>query len=680
MLLAILAAPPPDAPDPAAPPDRVDAAHVTVSLVGEHTVAPAGGGTTLGLHFDLETDWHIYWRNPGDSGEAPRIKAWRVPAGVTPAEAPGPEAIDWPLPSRVPMGPIMNFGYEGAPLLGIPLTLPQSLPADGRVEVEVSWLVCKEDCIPGKARLSRPLAVGDPVPDATWAPRFAAARAARPAEAEATGARTLDGGVELRVRGIEGAPLDFFPAAEGLVDIQQPPTATVGGDAVTMKLRRGELAPERIERVEGLVVGGSGEDRVGWWVATDVGDAPAAAAPPEEVGSLWLAILFAFIGGVVLNLMPCVFPVLSLKILGFVEQADEAPERVRRHGWAFSGGVLAAFWLLSGALIALRAGGEQLGWGFQLQSPTFLVALIALLFALSLSLAGVFEVGTSLTALGGAGGARGGYGGSFVTGALATVVATPCTAPLMGPAIAWGLAQPPLAALAVFTALGAGLAAPYVALAHFPAALARLPRPGPWMEGFKQAMAFPLLATVVWLVDVFAQQTSSDATTRLLAGLLLLGLAAWILGRAQRLGRTGPPRLVAAVLAGGIGLGVAVMAAQPVTEDAFWEPWSPERVDELTSQGRPVFVNFTAAWCISCKFNERVVFEEDTVRDAFDAHDVVALKADWTDRNDLIARTLAAHGRQGVPLYLFHPGGAGAPRVLPPILTPTMVLDAIATE
>ncbi|MCB9527916.1 MAG: thioredoxin family protein [Myxococcales bacterium] len=662
-------------------PGPVEAPHVTVSLVAERAAASPGEALTLGVHFALDEHWHVYWQNPGDSGEAPKIR-WTLPAGF---EA-GP--IEWPAPSPIAVGPLLNYGYEGEVLLPVTVRVPAAAAGEAAIEAKVSWLVCREDCIPGKATFAVTLPVGAGEPDPVWAERFAAARAAAPPPTPALFARA-NTTLTLRLPALAappGATVRFFPRAEGVV----PPTAAQvasrpaeGG--VTLALPLADTAPATIERLDGLVQ--LDDDPKQTWAVdaapgavtapvAEVAEVADLAAPREET-SLGLALLFALLGGALLNLMPCVFPVLSLKILGFVEHADATQTTVRRQGWLYTAGVMAAFLALAGALIALRAGGEQLGWGFQLQAPGFVAALVVLLFLLALSLGGLFEVGLTLTAVGG----RGEWG-AFGTGVLATVVATPCTAPFMGPALGFALTRPPVEALAVFAALGAGMALPYLVLSYAPALLRRLPRPGAWMETFKQLMAFPLFATVLWLLDVFLQQAGVAAAGTLLAALLALAFAGWLWGRLQRAGRQGLGWLALVFVAATPGAVLAWQSAATFgapAEEGLWGEWSPEAVAALRAEGEPVFVNYTAAWCISCKVNEKLVFDRDSVRAAFARHGVTTLLADWTDRDDVIARELARHGREGVPLYLYYPPRAGAaPVVLPSVLTPDMVISALA--
>lgn len=657
----------------------IEAPHVQVSLVAERTAATPGEALTLGVHFALDDHWHVYWQNPGDSGEAPKIR-WTLPAGY----AAGP--IVWPAPSPIPVGPLLNYGYEGEVLLPVTVRVPSEAAGEAAgeaaIEAKVSWLVCREDCIPGKTTFAVTLPVGAGAPDPEWAPRFAAARDTAPQPTPAVFSRE-NKTLTLRLPALAAPPgvgVRFYPRAEGLV----PPTAAQvatrpaeGG--VTLALTLADTAPATIERLDGLVQLGD-DPRQTWAVDAAPGAVAAAAevaAAPRDETSLGLALLFALLGGALLNLMPCVFPVLSLKILGFVEHADAEQTTVRRQGWLYTAGVMASFLALAGALIALRAGGEQLGWGFQLQAPGFVAALVVLLFLLALSLGGLFEVGMSLTAVGG----RGEWG-AFGTGVLATVVATPCTAPFMGPALGFALTRPPVESLAVFAALGAGMALPYLVLSYAPALLRRLPRPGAWMETFKQAMAFPLLATVLWLLDVFLQQAGVAAAGTLLAALLALAFAGWVWGRFQRAGRHGYGWFALVLVAAAPGAVLAWQSAATFGEpadDGLWGAWSPAAVAALRAEGKPVFVNYTAAWCISCKVNEKLVFDRDSVREAFAAHGVTTLLADWTDRDDVIARELARHGREGVPLYLYYPPRAGAaPVVLPSVLTPDMVISALA--
>jgi thiol:disulfide interchange protein DsbD len=466
-----------------------------------------------------------------------------------------------------------------------------------------------------------------------------------------------------------------------------------GRDLHRLDLTPAASRPEPLERLRGLLVLEGASRRA---VEVDLPVAALAAIPPppppaegKGESGLATALAFAFLGGLILNLMPCVLPVLSLKVLGFVKQAGDEPGKARLHGLVFTLGVLVSFWVLAGVLLGLRAAGRQVGWGFQLQSPGFVIFLSFLFLLLALNLFGVFEVGSSLTAAGNLATGREGLLRSFWNGALATVVATPCTAPFMGSALGYGLTQPPAVSLALFTALGLGMASPYLLLATQPALLRFVPRPGRWMEGFKQLMGFFLLATAMALVWVFGRQAGVDGMAVLLGALLLAGLGAWLGGRPS----TTPQRRVvravaaAALVIGGFAVGLAYArpsgplgAGRTATAaaGAKWETWSQARVDELRKAGRPVFVDFTAAWCLTCQVNEKVALDTHEVGERFKAYEVALLKADWTTGDPEITRALAAHGRQGVPVYVLYGRDPQAvPRLLPEVLTPGLVTSAL---
>jgi thiol:disulfide interchange protein len=403
-------------------------------------------------------------------------------------------------------------------------------------------------------------------------------------------------------------------------------------------------------------------------------------------GSLALALGFAFLGGLLLNLMPCVFPVLGIKVMGFVEHAHGETRALRMQGIVFFAGVVVSFLLLAGLMLALRASGMSLGWGFQLQSPAFVTALAALFFVMALNLSGVFEWGLFAQSMTSNVSAEGRYADAFVAGVLATVVATPCTAPFMGAAVGFTLAQPAASSLAVFAMLGIGMALPVLLLAFFPALLKRLPRPGAWMETFKQVLAFPLYATVAWLAWVLGGQAGVDAVLGLLIGLVAVAAAAWAWGRWSQ--SEGPWRFVAVVVLLGLGAWAAWpqgVLKSPAAELAArtgelpWQPWSPEKVAELTAAGKPVFVDFTAAWCVTCQVNKRVALNNAKVVKAFADRGVVPLKADWTAGDPRITATLAALGRNAIPVYALYLPGEAAPRLLPEVLTPTLVVAEVSS-
>jgi len=634
----------------------------------------------VAVYFSLDPGWHVYWANPGESGEPPRLH-WTTPVGFT-AGSPV-----WPAPSRLVIGGIVNFGYEHDLLLPVRMHASDAdrhPGADLTYSLKLTWLACRADeCIPVSADLALtiPVAGDRAVADTRWGPLIDAALADAPTPVTASLVARSDGTLVVAVADSNlaakpASPADYFPEDAGVVEEGVLPRVTITPGSVEIEVEKSPSAPAQLTRLIGLLTLGAGPERRAYAVDAIADSAPIGATAGDF--GIVAAITFAFVGGLLLNLMPCVFPVLSLKVLGFAERAHGDPQKIRAHGWAFTLGVVLSFWALAGALLAIRAGGAELGWGFQLQSPLFVAILSYLLFAMGLSLFGLFEVGTSFSGAVGRVGTEEGIAGSFWTGAIATIVATPCTAPFMGPALGFALTQNPAVAMTTFTALAVGMAAPYLALSYFPSMLTRLPRPGPWMERLRQVMAFPLLASALWLAAVFAKQTGDDALLRLLTGALVLVFALWLWGIAVRSGRSaGAYKLLAlasAVVALTIGLGHARNQPRPqeanISSSSFWQPWSVDRVASLRADGRGVFVNFTAAWCLTCQVNEKAVFARSDVRELFDRYGVTPLEADWTNENAEIQRTLATFGRDGVPLYVFYPAQTDlAPIVLPQVPT-----------
>lgn len=686
--------------------------HVTTELIAETRTIEAGRPFWLGLRMEMEEHWHTYWANPGDSGMATTI-TWELPPGFSA----GP--IHWPTPQKLPTPGLMTYGFEGEILLLVEITPPTTLPVGSpvRIGAKAEWLVCKEACLPGDATHAIELlaGAGPAQPDPDQVPRFAEARrklpiaggAAWPAEF-AVQPEELVLTVVLPVGASVPEPGDvyFFPRAEMTLEPSKPQTATVQGGRLIMRLPRAEVEPQVPPVLEGVLASPQGfpPEYAGRSVAIAARPAtPSGAASPSLVGatagaaggtaagaassapiSFPVAAIFAFIGGLILNLMPCVFPVLGIKVLGFVQQAGTDRRKVTIHGWVFTAGVLVSFWVLAGLLILLNPdGARDQGWGYQFQIPGFVfgAAVFFLIFALNLS--GLFEVGTSAVGVGAKLQARSGYGGSFFTGVLATVVSTPCSAPLLAPAVGLAVTLPAVQSLALFSFVGLGLSTPYLVLSAFPALVRLLPRPGAWMETFKQVMAFPLYGTAMYMVWVLAGQTEDQEGALLAAmfGLLLVAMAAWAYGRFVQQGRS----------LGGKGAGLAFTAVlllagllvgwpRPVRDDAIvWEKWSPQRVAELRAEGRTVYVDFTARWCATCQTNKKLVFSSEEVRDAFRSRKIVPLKADWTNRDPEITRALAAFGRSAVPFNLIYAPGAAEPLILPEVLTPGTVLDALDT-
>ena len=724
--------------------EAVQSANVRAELLSEQETVRPGEPFTVGIALSPSPGWHTYWENPGDSGLPTRVQ-WKLPPGFRAGE------LEWPHPVRMGIPPFVTFGYEGDALLLARIDAPAGLAAGSSVDLAaaVRWLSCREDaCVPGKADLTLRIRVENSAPlrDSRWTALFDAARAELPRRLDGWTATAAEDGAKLRIE-VAAPPgnrpsttgIQVFPLVAGLVDASAEAVVRGSDRGFTIEVARGK-APAPLPAVTGLVlVAEGGWDADGQVPAlrvdakrsgtattgasgapaespaqvatTATGDTatnarPGANEPPSPAASssaapaapafrdddapptLWAAILLALAGGLILNLMPCVFPVLSLKVLGFLHVAHHEAARVRRHGYAFAAGVLLSFWVLAGLLLALRAAGDALGWGFQLQQPLFVAAMAALLLAMALNLFGVFEVGASVTGAVGRFDSQSGYRGSFLSGALATLLATPCSAPFMGSAVGYALVQPPLVAIAVFTALGAGMAAPYVVLACAPALLARLPRPGAWMERFREAMAFPLLATVAWLVWVFGQQTGNDGVLALLMALLTAAAGAWVGGRFGAAEGRLPARVLSLLLlaASAWMMVGASQATPPASREGGvrskgaveWQPWDPDAIAGLRAAGRVVFVDFTADWCLSCKANEKVALSGEGFAAALRESGAVAMRADWTSANPRITEALSAFGRSGVPLYVVYPRDAARPpRVLPQLLTPALVAEAL---
>ena len=683
--------------------------HAEVELIAEKTALVVGEKNTIGLSIKHAPHWHTYWKNPGDSGYPTKI-TWQVPAGY------GVGEFDWPTPKRLATGPIINFGYEGEVVLPLTVSVPTSAkPGDGiTLKGKAEWLVCKDVCIPEEGEVAVTLPVGEKGKDAPAGPaaaRFVAARAAQPGDASAWKATLyaapnptrevwLDVTAPANTGNLTG--LDVFPVQEQISDpsVQQV-YRTERGYAVKLKLVDGakltDSFPVLLAAV-GAPVGAKGElsGNTLATVSTSAFALPAGATALAATGAasgatsggtdltFWSALALAFVGGMILNLMPCVFPVLSLKILSFAQHSGSAAngaKQMRQHGIFYAVGVVLSFLVLAGALLALKGAGSAVGWGFQLQNPGVVWVLAVIFFLIGLNLMGAFEVGqlapSSLLSM------QAKHPGvdAFFSGVLAVIAASPCTAPFMGAALGFALTQSAAAALAVFAALGLGMALPYVLLAWFPKWLDKLPRPGPWMVNFKQVLAFPMFVTVVWLVWVLSLQAGADGAAIGLLGLVGLAFGAWLIGSMRPTVRwVGvAAALVAAVLAWPAGepAQTATSAATGKSGSANWQPWDPAAVAKLNAEGKPVFVDFTAAWCVSCQANKRLVLTRAEIEQAFAAKNVTLMRADWTNRDERITQALTAMGRSGVPVYVLHAPGKPV-QLLPELLTTGIVKEALA--
>jgi len=658
---------------------------VTARLVLELAATAPGATLWVDLHLDIAPGWHTYWRNPGDSGLPTEI-AWTLPPGFSAGD------IVWPVPERFVVEGLGNYGYRDTVDLLIPIAVGQDVkPGEAaRLEAAASWLVCSDICIPGEAKLALalPVAAKPAPPDPAATELFAAARShlPKPAAFEARFAVTKD---QLRLMlpdaafsGIEQPSAIFFPFDANVVDAAAEPKLQRRGDAFELLLQRATTPAAIVPKsLDGLLVlhGGKGGEQ-----AVSLRATPAALPATESSAEIawWQALLFALLGGIVLNLMPCVFPVLSLKLVGLAGIGDRA---AHHHAAAYAAGVILSFAALGGALLMLRAGGSAVGWGFQLQSPVVVGLLAYLLFAMGLSLSGVADFGFGLAGVGGRFAGREGIGGAFATGILATIVATPCTAPFMGAALGFALLAPAPLALAIFVALGIGLALPLTIATLIPGLARLLPRPGRWMVLLKQLLAFPLYGTVAWLIWVLIQEVGPEGALMALLGLVLVGFAVWVYGTTRLAGpamRRAGTALAAAGTAAALVLALTATPSsarpeQTASRDGLrYERFSPSRLDALTAERHPVFVNLTAAWCITCLVNEHATLDTAAVQQAFAEHQIVALKGDWTRQDPEITAWLQKFGRSGVPLYLLY-DRSGTPNVLPQILTRSEVLDAI---
>jgi DsbC/DsbD-like thiol-disulfide interchange protein/cytochrome c biogenesis protein CcdA/thiol-disulfide isomerase/thioredoxin len=665
-----------------------DAPHVHVELVkGYEKLTPSASGIdrhALGLYFKLEKGWHIYWKNAGDAGEPPKIN-WTMPEGVS------AEELGFPAPKRLPIGPLMDYGYEDEVIFPIKIVGESPTGIGGvpyTLKAHITWIVCSDSCIPGKADLQTDF---EWIPFNTYDPETSRLQEllkkteenlpkALQSNSKAIFAPTANGFLLSVEAGQRETSAVFFPSEPNLIDNPAPQKLTPTAKGFQLELKRDQYLKATPAQLPGLIELGGGRNFE--FVAVP---GKVALASSFHFGELLRVAGLAFLGGILLNLMPCVFPVLFLKGLALLNSRNEERGRLRAHGAVYAAGIVVSFWALVGLLLILRGAGATLGWGFQFQSPVFLSLMAGLLFFLGLSLAGQFEIGLTLTSAGGALAQKQGFAGSFFTGVLAVVVATPCAAPFMGVAVGYALAQSAVVTFVIFTALALGLAAPYVALTLQPAWTRVLPKPGVWMEILKQATAVPIFGTAIWLVWVVASTYGTGVLLELLVCFLLLAVAGWFLGRwpAKRWATI----MAALILAGVVVLSlfapkrladtVASAQATSAGSSSDWQPWSAEAVAKARADGKPVFVDFTAKWCLSCQVNERVALEKPEVREAFEKAHVVKFKADWTQHDDAIANELSSLGRNGVPVYALYKPGASEPELLPEALTPGIVLDAL---
>ena len=672
----------------------VTQAQVKASLVGAVDSVQPGKSFTVALRLQHDPHWHTYWVNPG-TGLTTNI-AWTLPEGFSASP------IQWPAPSIIKdhTGSVVGNGYEGDLLLPVTITPPANLQSGTPVNIKAfaDWLMCEDVCMPGEAnlQLSLPFSGDTPKTNAAFGERIMQIVAGLPVALEewSVAASRSEKTITLTVKprgATQHTPqnLHFF-ADDNLVAYELPQSVAADGNGSFLLIL--EISPDGPTDSTQLI--GVLTSQNGWRVdgepkglridipfSTAVVDRPLQASSTGDTTFIG-TLLLAFVGGLILNLMPCVFPVLGIKILGFVNQAGSDRRKVAFHGLVFTLGVLMSFWTLASVLGVLRAGGDELGWGFQLQSPAFVFALAILLLVFALNMSGVFEFGLSAVGVGSNLQMKSGLTGSFFTGVLATVVATPCSAPFLAPALGAALAMPIMESFTIFTAIAIGLSTPYLLLSIFPGAIKILPRPGAWMETFKQFMAFPLYATVGYLVWVLAGQVNEGSMLMVLLGLVLIAMGVWFYGRWNAPGASaGRARfgLIAGLVVFALGTWTGWPQA-PGATDVTWEKWSPETVAQLRSENRIIYVDFTARWCATCQSNKKFVFHNAEVLEYFRDHNIATLRGDWTNKDPQITAELAKYQRSAVPFNVIWLPGKAEPVLLPELLSPSTVLNTLKSE
>ena len=644
----------------------IDADHVRIRWLVPEQFAENPQEKTIGLYFEVDPEWHVYWQNAGDSGAAPRFAFTSDQLAVGDAQ--------WPLPKRLPIAHLTNMGYEGNVAYLFPAQLIANANNTVTLTADLEWLVCKEDCIPGFATmtLERPIAGEQDqwsVADAGIIAQFQARLPQPPQEAPwqmdslVFHADTAQLVMTLRGPKMQEAPT-AYPVDGNIVSAAKPDVTEIAdGYQLRFTTMPGVATPAQTDFI---VVAGD--------KAWDFSAQPVSAASivPPDTQPLMVLLLLAFAGGVILNLMPCVFPVLSIKLFSLIQTSGQgaAAHRVRE-GFMYTAGVLATFAVLGGIFLALRAGGSAIGWGFQLQSPVVVIALALLFWLMALSFIGAFEFGHSLMNLAGKANSR----SSFATGVLAVFVAAPCTGPFMGAALGASAVLPAPQAMAIFLGLGAGLAAPFLLLAISPRLSALLPKPGPWMETLRQFLAFPLFATVIWLLWVLGQLVGDDGWLIGTGLLLVVSMVIWLLRSDRSIVKVGAGAMVLLAMVVAVKqLQHAETAALPTASDSAWQSFDAQKIAAARQSGQAVFIDFTAAWCITCQVNKKLVLDTDEASALFEQHDVLRIRADWTRYDEDITEALAALNRNSVPVYVFYPAGGGQ-EVLPQILTLDLIRE-----
>ncbi len=668
-------------------------AHTTVDVISDIKSITPGQNFWIGLHLKLDPDWHIYWKNAGDSGLPPVIEL-KLPKGFKAKD------IQWPYPQRINVGPLTSFGYENEVILWREITSPSSIDRGTSLpmDVNVKWLACKVDCIPGQASFKIEFLVTEtPISNPKGQQALEKTRQLWPITSDEwiVNAFNQEDHFLLTLQSLNDhgsmAALEFFPDDNQLIDhalkqLFSPSIVREGSRAWTLTIPKSSLLKQQPQRIKGVLVQQNAWDAQGQHQALKI-DIPLQHQNPLTPTTLKASINqpsfsfivmcgFAFLGGIILNFMPCVLPVLSLKILGLIKKAQN-PKQLLTFGIMFSAGIIISFWSLAGLLILLKSAGHELGWGFQFQSPLFVTAMAILFFILGLNLLGIFEITINVNLKQHR--PQQGYLDSFLSGVLTTITATPCTAPFMGTAVGFALSQSWVTALVIFTFLGLGLAFPFVVLCRFTQFLKFVPKPGPWMITLKTVLGFILLACVVWLIWVLGLQKGINSVLVVLSGLWLIGFSLWGWGRLQENLAHRAVKIFIIIVGLGTGcltlMGIYLLPTPTTYTTALteheipWDQFSLKKLEQLRLEGKAVFIDFTAAWCLTCQVNDKLIFQNKKVVDAFKNLGIIGLKADWTNYDPKITQALESYGKNSIPTYIFYRKGQDEPIVLPEVMT-----------
>ena len=646
----------------------------SVEVTSESEAMMKGDELLLGLNFKLTPGWHTYWKNPGDAGEGASV-TWQLPKGFQASE------ILWPGPEAIPVEPLMTFGYEDEITLLTKIKALDAAVFPAIVKAKVSWYTCKDICVPQEANLELTIQNGEKI-NTFFANELSNVFLNLPKELSSKHrVEALDDNYFLQMELDGNTPVSsayFFPEEYGLSSYSKEQILEINKNSLSLQISQSEV-DLKLQNFAGVLLLNNQDSRTFFNVNLNLNNNQKQES--LSISELVLTIIFAFIGGLILNAMPCVFPILSIKILNFVEQSEGSKEKMIQHGLSFSAGVLVTFLSIAGLLLLLKSGGESIGWGYQLQSPLMVTILIYLFVAIGITFMSNLVLGGQLAQLGNINQGYGNITSSFLTGVLAVIVASPCTAPFMGSAVGIALLQPGFITIAIFVSLGLGFAAPYLLLSFYPSLLKVLPKPGAWMETLKQFMAFPMWGSALWLTWVLSGQVQTDSVLMVLLGALFIALGLWILEKNQSSdGFAKWMSLSSVTILLGAALWLAPTDYENIEQDTSSDlnSYSPELLDSLLAENKPVFLNFTADWCITCKVNETIVLNQVSIKNALESKGIVYLKADWTRKDETIANKLAQYGRTGVPLYLLY-SSEGIPVILPELLTEDMLLSYIET-